>query len=1122
MRFQLSPGFPTLDPVFAVDGGAIGPIVSNWFLCGLSGFRIPSPMHPSCRSWLTRFIPLAWSLSALALLSSIAQAAGPKVLFIGNSLTYGQGGTAGVPLVFQRLAFAAGYTDTVVDLRTMWGSDFQYHAGNATTLSGIRSQAWDFVVLQNYSTEPTHLVDGSHSIAKHLSFGLQLYQQIKANRAQTQVILYQTWSRAAAHSLITGVSSTTSFASTAEFQDELWANYWLLANSVAYDYPADLPVRVSPVGDAWELAGGLLPSSNPAFVSLFDPDNLHGNDNGYYLAAAVHYATIFGASPEGLSASSYITNLGLKTTVSKAFLERAAWTAVSTATRPVFVPPKAIYLFDFGADGTPTSRGASPGDPANTWNNVTASIGTSSSGVLPTIASIDGVPTTMALRMISRFGGANESGTLGSTVFAANATRDSLYGNTESYGGLSNVVPSFKLTGLSPTKTHTFAFYASRMDVTDNRSTTYTVTGANSGAATLNVANNVSGTTVVSGIVPTSAGEVTVTVTPGAANNNSNHFTYLGAMRMEVVSSGSGSGPAAPVVSSAGAAQGTVGSAFSYTITASNSPTSFGAAGLPAGLTLNTSTGAISGTPTSAGTTIATISATNSGGTGQATLTITIAAASSGSTTQTLLIDFGADATPTSLAASPNDPASAWNNVTATIGASSSGQLSNLVTTQGTATAIGLRMLARFNGANTDGTQSSGAFVVNATRDSLYGNTESWDGLTSVFPSFKLIGLDPAKSYTLTFFASRAGVSDNRTTVYTVTGASTSAATLTVANNVSGTTVVSGVTPTSAGEITISLTPAAANNNAYHFTYLGVLKVESASSGSGSSGAVVSAPVVTSAGTAQGTVGAAFSYAITASNSPTSFAATSLPAGLSLNMSTGAISGTPTSAGTTVATISATNSGGTGQATLTITIAAASSGSTTQTLLIDFGADATPTSLGGSPNDPASAWNNLTETIGASSAGQLSGLVTTAGSATAVGVRILTRFNGANTDGTQSSGVFAANATRDSLYGNTESWNGLAGVFPSFKLTGLSTAKTYTLTFFASRTGVSDNRSTTYTVTGASSGAATLNVANNVSATTVVSGITPTSAGEITITLAPAAANNNAYHFTYLGALKVE
>ncbi|MFM8336025.1 MAG: putative Ig domain-containing protein, partial [Opitutaceae bacterium] len=53
------------------------------------------------------------------------------------------------------------------------------------------------------------------------------------------------------------------------------------------------------------------------------------------------------------------------------------------------------------------------------------------------------------------------------------------------------------------------------------------------------------------------------------------------------------------------------------------------------------------------------------------------------------------------------------------------------------------------------------------------------------------------------------------------------------------------------------------------------------------SGGTVAVPVISSATTASATVGAAFSYTITATNTPSSFAATGLPAGLSLNTTTG-------------------------------------------------------------------------------------------------------------------------------------------------------------------------------------------------------------------------------------------
>ncbi|MGA0409281.1 MAG: hypothetical protein ACO3PR_14425, partial [Limisphaerales bacterium] len=110
--------------------------------------------------------------------------------------------------------------------------------------------------------------------------------------------------------------------------------------------------------------------------------------------------------------------------------------------------------------------------------------------------------------------------------------QDSLYGNTELWGGLENIFPSFKLTGLDPATAYNLTFYASRV-ATDNRETQYTVVGNNQSVVALNVAGNVQETVVASQIMPSEDGTITISIEPGANNDNSYHFTYLGVLQLD-------------------------------------------------------------------------------------------------------------------------------------------------------------------------------------------------------------------------------------------------------------------------------------------------------------------------------------------------------------------------------------------------------------------------------------------------------------------------------------------------------------------------------------------------------------------------------------------------------------
>jgi sugar lactone lactonase YvrE len=135
---------------------------------------------------------------------------------------------------------------------------------------------------------------------------------------------------------------------------------------------------------------------------------------------------------------------------------------------------------------------------------------------------------------------------------------------------------------------------------------TYTLTGATTASGSLAIAPTWSVTTPTLGL-----GTSILTVTARDAAGNS------GSATVSIV-------VGAPVITSSSTAYGFVGDAFSYAITATGSPNSFSASGLPGGLTLNATTGLIAGTPVTAGTSVVAISATNSAATGDATLTIII------------------------------------------------------------------------------------------------------------------------------------------------------------------------------------------------------------------------------------------------------------------------------------------------------------------------------------------------------------------------------------------------------------------------------------------------------------------------------------------------------------------
>ncbi len=390
------------------------------------------------------------------------------------------------------------------------------------------------------------------------------------------------------------------------------------------------------------------------------------------------------------------------------------------------------------------------------------------------------------------------------------------------------------------------------------------------------------------------AGNATITGTPtttGITNVALSATNELGTGNATLTITVAAAG-AAPVFSSLTARTGTVGTPFgTFAVAATGAPSSYSATGLPAGLSLNPTTGAVTGTPTVAGTSVATLRATNGVGTSTGLLTITI--------------------NPAILA----PIITSQTNAAATVGA----PFSYLATATGAPTSygtVGLPVGLSLNpvsGEITGTPTTDGTTVVTILATNSVGTDTAFLTLT-----VKAAGLIPTiTSPSTTNTSGKIGVPFvpyliQATGVPTDYNATNLPPGLSV-NRVTG--AING-TPTEVGAWFVALTA----TNARGAGTATLLIVISAA------GPLVAAPTITSAASAAGTSGNAFpAYLITATGSPTGYGAVGLPAGLTLNATTGTIAGTPAATGTSLVTISATNSGGTGTATLTIRISAAAS-----------------------------------------------------------------------------------------------------------------------------------------------------------------------------------------------------
>lgn len=194
-------------------------------------------------------------------------------------------------------------------------------------------------------------------------------------------------------------------------------------------------------------------------------------------------------------------------------------------------------FFDFGYDDSLSS--------GSNYNDVIVDgVGGGRPQPIELLNTIDstGASTGIGLSASGFYHGGNPNGTSApsgdAAIFVSSATRDNAFTHVGQWGPEpTNPKAELVLTGLDNSTAYDFTFFASRMNVSDNRETMYTVVGSSTAVAYLDAANNVSNVATVNGIYP-DAGSITINFEAGPNNNNQTgavltRFAYLGAMRVE-------------------------------------------------------------------------------------------------------------------------------------------------------------------------------------------------------------------------------------------------------------------------------------------------------------------------------------------------------------------------------------------------------------------------------------------------------------------------------------------------------------------------------------------------------------------------------------------------------------
>lgn len=198
--------------------------------------------------------------------SGPAPAGGPRVLFLGSSLTYGND----LPQLVAALARAADRTLDVAMIAS-GGACLEDHWNRGEALRRLRRERWDFVVLQQ---GPSSLPESRENLREYTR---RLAEPIR--QAGARPALYMVWPS----------------ADRLAWFDAVRDSYTLAAE--------DVDGMLIPAGEAWREVWRRDPK-----VALLGRDGVHPTPTGSFTVALSIFGMLCGRSPVGLPARVRLAN----------------------------------------------------------------------------------------------------------------------------------------------------------------------------------------------------------------------------------------------------------------------------------------------------------------------------------------------------------------------------------------------------------------------------------------------------------------------------------------------------------------------------------------------------------------------------------------------------------------------------------------------------------------------------------------------------------------------------------------------------------------------------------------------------------------------------------------------